>query len=1195
MRNINKEHYVNEQSEKFVVLTFDDGVKNHLTFVAPLLKELNFGATFFVSDDPRFQGGSNYLTWDDVLKISDMGFEIGNHLGKHTNVTRLQKEEFSELVRQVENRCSEKGIPKPVTFCYPGYSFNTTAVDVLQDLGYAYARHGIVPNFYPSDYGDKGPYYKPDADHPLLIPTTYASGPGLFTEDLVETLHHAEEHDIIVLTYHGVPDKEHHWVHTSPEDFTRQMELLREEGCRVIAMRDLDRVVSKARRQLSPDAVYQPRALKPTDLLCEYLQDPLGIDNPQPRFSWSYNTTRRDFMQRAYRILVSSTEADLAGGRGDMWDSGRIDSSCSLNVEYEGKSLESFEQYWWNVLVWDDLDREGINSEPARFEMGILEHSAWRGHWIGPGINYLANRVDSEIEEVLWSPLLRKEFSLGRQIKKARAYISGLGWHELYINGKKVGSAVLDPASTDYHKTVLYRTHDITEYLREGENALGIILGNGWYCEPRWRYAYAECPRALMYIRIEGEDGSMSEVVTDDTWRIASGPILENQFWGGEVYDARLEKKGWIEPGYKEGEQAANQSNTRHPNRGKTDYSDGKWRPAVINERPEGLLKNQLLPEMRVNEEPELVSLRAISDKSWICEMGEFFGGWIRIRVKGISGTEVKIRYSGRLGEDGTILQQRQSVYKPSTDIYILKGDPAGEVYEPRFSYHPVRYVQIEGDIEPLSPEDITGRKIYNSVDLSGGFECSNPMLNKIHRAVRRTMTNQLFGIPLDCLYREHWGWTDPATITGTIFPRLFMPHFWHKWLNDFKEAQRANGSIPDFAPDYTRRRSSDPAWGGNYPILIWYLYQYFGDISFLRRHYKGIKKQVRYFQAAEKNGILVEGHYGDHMLPGPAPGQDEFVSSETPRELVWTGYYYRGVSCVARIAEKLGHHEESREFKSLAERIKDAFNDNWFDSQNGYYASGSQTANFIALSLDIVPEGMRKRVLQHTVTDIQDNYHGRHHTGNTGTTCLIETLAPEGCGDVMYNMLNQTDYPGWGYMIANGATTIWESWSGPDGPVGDADSMAMFATVDKFFHNDLAGIKGPGYYRPDEIEPGFKKLIISPFVPEDLSWVRDRMKTANGTVISGWQKADEGFVMLIQVPPGSEAVLTVPVAPSPDLIIVEGALIIWQNKVQTRHHPGIKLIEEIGESIRIHTGCGRYRFVFNTDRSKLKTKIYGA
>ncbi|MBT3272008.1 MAG: hypothetical protein HN368_02545, partial [Spirochaetales bacterium] len=489
----------------------------------------------------------------------------------------------------------------------------------------------------------------------------------------------------------------------------------------------------------------------------------------------------------------------------------------------------------------------------------------------------------------------------------------------------------------------------------------------------------------------------------------------------------------------------------------------------------------------------------------------------------------------------------------------------------------------------------ITGRKIYNSVDLSGGFECSNPMLNRIHQAVRRTMTNQLFGIPLDCLYREHWGWTDPATITGTLFSRLYMPLFWRKWLNDFRDAQRVNGSVPDFAPDYLRCHGIDPAWGGNYPILIWYLYQYFGDVSFLKDHYRGLKRQVRYFQAAEENGILIEGHYGDHMLPGPAPGQDEFISTETPRELVWTGYYYRGVCCVARIAEILGHHEDSKEFRSLADRIKEAFNARWFDSKNGNYVSGSQTANFIALSLGIVPEEQREEVLKNTVEDIQKNYDGRHHTGNTGTTCMIETLAHEGYGQLMYDMLNQTDYPGWGYMIASGASTIWESWSGPIGQVGDADSMSMFATIDKFFHNDLAGIKGPGYYRQDEIEPGFTKLEIAPFIPDGLTWVYDRMKTANGTVISRWEKSGEGLVMLIQVPPGSEAVLKAPVAPSSDLTIVEGPQVIWQNGAQKRHHPGIRSIEAASDSIKIYTNSGRYRFIFNTDRLKLKTKIYEA
>ena len=420
---------------------------------------------------------------------------------------------------------------------------------------------------------------------------------------------------------------------------------------------------------MMPVSSYRPRpedrldaTKKPAqavNLLCEYVSNPIGIDSPLPHFSWGYHAAGRDFKQRAYRIMVSTSKEGLEAGCSDVWDSGRVDSAGSLNVEYEGRPLESFGAYWWTVRVWDQLDREGPDAEAGYFEMGIMEQSNWRGHWIGPGIPFMTNRMDDEIRDVLWAPLLRKEIIIERKIKKARAYISGLGWSEVYINGEKVGRAVLDPSPTDYHKSVPYRIHDLAQYLREGQNVIGLILGNGWYSEPRWRQAYAESPRALVYIRIEGEDGEVSEVISDDTWSVASGPILENRFWGGEVYDARLEKPGWSEPGYDEGELLENLSTKWHRNRGDTDYLDGKWRKAVINERPEGLLKAQLLPEMRVNEEPELISFIRVAENIWICEMGEFYGGWIRLRVRGRAGTEVKIRYSGRLGEDGRILPRR--------------------------------------------------------------------------------------------------------------------------------------------------------------------------------------------------------------------------------------------------------------------------------------------------------------------------------------------------------------------------------------------------------------------------------------------------------------------------------------------------------------------------------------------------------
>jgi alpha-L-rhamnosidase len=449
-------------------------------------------------------------------------------------------------------------------------------------------------------------------------------------------------------------------------------------------------------------------------------------------------------------------------------------------------------------------------------------------------------------------------------------------------------------------------------------------------------------------------------------------------------------------------------------------------------------------------------------------------------------------------------------------------------------------------------------------------------LLNQIHKNVVWTLTNGLFGIPLDCLHREHWAWTDPATVTGSLYPRKYMPRFWVKWLHDIKDAQRIDGAIPDVCPTYPGDRS-DPAWGGNYPILAWYLYQYYDDIRLLEEHYDGMKRWLKYLDSISDDYIVTKGHYGDHMLPGITVGEEQFISRETPPALVWTGYYYRGAYVVSQIAEIIGKAGDAGHYAKLADDIKEAFNKKWFNSNTRTYATGSQTANFLPLALEIIPETNEKKIVQSLVKDIVEKYKLHHHTGNTGTTCMIDTLTRYGFGDIMYKIATQETYPGWGYMVSQGATTIWENWG-----TREAESMVMWLTIDEFFYNDLAGIRGPEYYGPRFMTPGFQQIEIKPHVLGDLTHAFGSIKTVKGIVSSSWKRTDNSLILAVTIPVNSEAKVSIPKIGLRNVTVIEGRKKIWQKGKYVNGVPGINAGVEKNDYVTFETGSGTYAFQLN-------------
>jgi len=591
-------------------------------------------------------------------------------------------------------------------------------------------------------------------------------------------------------------------------------------------------------------------SLLPLELRCEYAVNPLGVDTIQPRFSWELESKQRQQMQSAYQILVASSAERLRDDTADKWDIGKVDSDRSVNVPYQGNALASGEKCWWKVRVWDKDGVASPFSEPATFEMGLLKKNDWQGKWIA-----CDEDLEPDKQITVGAPLLRKEFEITGKISSARAYFSGLGWGELYINGEKVSDDVLSPAFTDYFKEINYRTYDVTGFLEEGANAVGIMLGNGWFSGLEifgGTNQWGKQPQAILQVNVTYDDGTQQLFFTDDSWKAGTGPIGHNYIRLGEHYDARLEKPLWNTAG----------------------YDDSQWKCAATVPSPGGRLTCQIMPDMKVRNTISPTRITNPKEGVWMFEFDRFFAGWVRLKVKGKAGTRIHLAYSSRILDDG-LIDKRPWPDDKETDVYILKGDPDGEVYEPRFAFHPVQYVQVTGLEESPTSETLMGREVYSGVDMYGKFTCSNELFNRIHKNIQNSLKIALKGLILDCLHREPISYNEPATISSSLWTRKFMPNLWTKVARDIQLGSSDKGFLSDIVPvPPGMQRDFDVSQNGNYPMLIWYLYQCYSDERLIQQHYERIRDWVDYIGTmTDGDHIVNKGWVGDHMLPGRIPG----------------------------------------------------------------------------------------------------------------------------------------------------------------------------------------------------------------------------------------------------------------------------------------------------------------------------------
>lgn len=827
------------------------------------------------------------------------------------------------------------------------------------------------------------------------------------------------------------------------------------------------------------------------DLKCEYLENPLGIDVTTPRISWEINANKNDFKQKAYRVLAASNLKELNNNIGDLWDTDTVLSDQSIQIVYKGKELNSREKVFWKVKIWDQENKASSWSKTASWEMALLNESNWKAKWIG--IKELQN---AKVYQKNPTSYFRKEFTLKSKIQNGRAYISGLGYYELYINGKKVGDHVLSPNQTNYDRRqvkkfddkrignmstrVLYETYDISSYLNEGENVAAVILGNGWYFRSE-REEYLplsyDLPRFIAQIEIRNSDGTNQMIISDETWKESKGPLVENSIYYGEVYDARLEEPGWNKQG----------------------FDDSKWKQAKVVRAPEGKLCAQMSPPDRVVGTIQPVKITTPQKGIYKYDFGTMFSGWVKLKVKGKRGTKLKMTF---FEDNGNTYEQ--------TDTYILKGKGLEE-WQPRFTWHAFRYVEVSGSPVPLMLDNLEGKVVHTDVKSAGTFESSNKLFNRILTDYKKTQLDNMHGgVPSDCPHRERRGYTGDGQISAQAAIYDFnMSAFYTKWLNDIADAQnKKTGYVPYTAP-YQSGGGGTP-WGSAYIIIPWYMYLYYGDVAVLEKHYEGMKHYAEYLKTqTDKEGLIIENNLGEWVPP---------AKTEIPPSFVSSAYYYYDLTLMSNIAKILNKDLDETSFTKLAKAVKRSFNKRYLNQDKFSYSIGWQGANVFPLAFDLVPEELTEKVFKNLVKNIETNAKGHFDTGMMGTPYVLEVLTKYGRPDLAYTVMNRRDYPSFGYNIERGATTLWETWTGKD-----SHSHPMFGSVCAWFYQGLGGIN------PDPQNPGFKHTIIKPNIVNELDFVNVSYHSVYGEIKSNWELKNGDLKLKVVVPPNITASVFIP------------------------------------------------------------------
>jgi alpha-L-rhamnosidase len=834
----------------------------------------------------------------------------------------------------------------------------------------------------------------------------------------------------------------------------------------------------------------EPSPVSVSELKCEYGNNPLGIDSLHPRLSWVLAANKKAEKQSAYQVMVASTMNLLLLGHADIWNTGKVLSSESIQVAFQGKPLRSGARYYWKVRIWDKEGRASTFSDPGYWEMGLLSPSDWEGGWIGDPGQWNGRAL-----------YFHYDFALDKEVESARAYVTGLGYYELHINGRRIGDHVLDPGLTNYTKRVLYSTYDVTSELRKDTNAIGVIVGNGWY----------GAPKLMLQMNITFTDHTQQSVFTrgarDDLgrWYVTTGPILQNSIYDGEVYDARLDRPAWDQPGL-----------VPPP----TANGEG-WRYAPAVEPPGGRLTSQISEPIKVIK---TLTPKAITNPApgiYIVDSGQNLAGWAELHVHGPAGTKVTMKFAELLNPDGKV-DQRDLGTARATDEYVL-GGTGEEVWEPRFTYHGFRYIQIEGFPGVPSVNDIQIKVVRSSLGEAGSFTSDNELVNRIQQMVLWTEASNLYSIPTDCPQRaERMGWMNDLTVRlEESLDNFNGARFYTQFANDVEDGQGSNGAIKDTVPWMFGRDPADPV-DESYLLIGWRMYQEYGDTEVIREHYSSFRAWVDYLSTRSPNHLINYGYYGDWSPPAAfSINAESAVSKDTPRLFMSQGYYYFALKLLSRMAGLIGKAQDERHYRDLAEQARLALNAKYWDPHKGGYAANNEASDSFGLFLGSAPNGGEQQLARNLLQDVKrQDWHLA--TGNLTTKYLLEALTENGEPDAAFRIATQTTYPSWGFMLANNATTLWERWELRTGKGMNSQNHPMMGSVSSYFYKYLAGINA------DPSSPGFKHSIIHPYFVNGLGWVKATHQTMYGTLGVNWVRHENTVSLQVTIPVNTTATVFV-------------------------------------------------------------------
>ncbi len=844
-----------------------------------------------------------------------------------------------------------------------------------------------------------------------------------------------------------------------------------------------------------------------TALQCESKSNPLGIDILRPRLSWQLQSSRRGEAQSAYRILVATAEP-LLQSTPDLWDSGKITSGQSLNIEYDGKALALAQTCYWKVIIWN-LDGAEITSDPATFETGLLAPSDWQAKWIdNPDAQHVVGYVAPGVKSATTSsrppipftapPYFRKTYAITKPIARARLYASALGLYRCSINGRPVPGAVLTPDWTDYRKRVQYQAYDVATLLQQGPNAIGVLLADGWYSGHvglTRGHVYGQRPAFLAQLVISYTDGSQDIIPTDASWKTAASPLLSSDLLNGEDYDAQTETPNWDT----------------------ASFDDTNWKTATVrDDRP--TLQAQIAPPVREIEQLPVKSITEPAPGHFTYDFDQNLVGYVRLKITAPAGTKLTLKFAEMLNPDRTIYTANLRGAR-ATDTYMCRGG-GEETWQPHFTFHGFRYAEITGAPEKIDPANLTAIVISSDCPQTGAWQCSDPLLNQLQSNIVWGQRGNYLSVPTDCPQRdERLGWMGDAqvfirTATFNNDVRAFFDH----WLLDVAEAQGANGAYSDVSPKVTTGEGV-AAWADAGIICPWTLYQTSADTRILARQYDSMARYIDYLKANSKNLIRPAKGYGDWLS----------IQANTPKDLLATAYFAYSAHLMASIAAVLNKNDDATKYNQLFEDIRKAFNEK-FVSADGRLTGNTQTAYLLALKFNLLDEPNQKRAVQYLVDDIHAK-NDHLSTGFVGVSYLLPILTQYGHTDLAYRLLNQDTFPSWLFSVKQGATTIWERWDG-----WTPEKGFQTPTMNSFNHYSL-GSCGQWMYEtitgicPDPANPGYKHILIHPIPGGNLTSAKATCKSPYGLITADWQLKNNQFTLAVTIPPNTTATVQIPTA----------------------------------------------------------------